>query len=91
VVEVAAQHRGIVTIEENAVLGGAGSAVGEVLAAQGIQVPMLHLGIPDRFIEHGSRDSCLAAAGLDLAGLTASVEQWWALQTQERVRSVRGV
>ena len=91
VLEVAGQHRAIVTIEENAVLGGAGSAVGEVLAAQGVQVPMLHLGIPDRFIEHGSRDSCLAAAGLDLAGLTASVEQWWALQTQERVRSVRSV
>jgi 1-deoxy-D-xylulose-5-phosphate synthase len=91
VLKVAGQHRGIVTIEENAVLGGAGSAVGEVLAAQGVQVPMLQLGIPDRFIEHGSRDSCLAAAGLDLAGLTASVEQWWALQTQERVRSVRSV
>jgi 1-deoxy-D-xylulose-5-phosphate synthase len=91
VLEVAAQHRAIVTIEENAVLGGAGAAVSEVLSAQGVQVPMLHLGIPDRFIEHGSRDSCLAAAGLDLAGLTASVEQWWALQTQERVRSVRSV
>ena len=91
VLEVAAQHRAVVTIEENAALGGAGSAVSEVLAAQGVQVPMLHLGIPDRFIEHGSRESCLAAAGLDLAGLTASVEQWWALQTQERVRSIRSV
>jgi 1-deoxy-D-xylulose-5-phosphate synthase len=91
VLEMASRHRAIVTIEENAVMGGAGSAVGEVLAAQGAQVPLLHLGIPDRFIEHGSRDSCLKAAGLDLAGLTASVEQWWALQTQERVRSVRSV
>jgi 1-deoxy-D-xylulose-5-phosphate synthase len=91
VLEVASRHRAIVTIEENAVMGGAGSAVGEVLAAEGAQVPLLHLGIPDRFIEHGSRDSCLKAAGLDLAGLTASVEQWWALQTQERVRSVRSV
>ncbi len=43
----------IVTIEENAIMGGAGSGVGEVLAANGLQVPMLHLGIPDRFIEHG--------------------------------------
>jgi 1-deoxy-D-xylulose-5-phosphate synthase len=91
VLEVASRHRAIVTIEENAVMGGAGSAVGEVLAAECAQVPLLHLGIPDRFIEHGSRDSCLKAAGLDLAGLTASVEQWWALQTQERVRSVRSV
>jgi 1-deoxy-D-xylulose-5-phosphate synthase len=91
VVDIAARHRAIVTIEENAIMGGAGSAVGEVLAAHGTQVPLLHLGIPDRFIEHGSRDTCLAAAGLDLAGLTASVERWWALQTQERVRSVRSV
>ncbi len=91
VIGIVARHRAIVTIEENAVMGGAGSGVGEVLAANGLQVPLLHLGIPDRFIEHGSRDTCLAAAGLDLAGLSASVEEWWALQTQERIRSVRGV
>ena len=93
VAAIAARHRAIVTIEENAVMGGAGSAVNEVLAASGIALPMLNLGIPDRFIEHGSRDSCLAAAGLDLAGLTASVEHWWApqaqeRQAQERIRSV---
>src|SRR5450631_2732230 len=90
VVTLAARHRAIVTIEENAIMGGAGSAVSEVLAAAGVQLPLFHIGIPDRFIEHGSRDTCLAAAGLDLAGLTASVEQWWALQTQERIRSVSG-
>src|SRR5271166_4558730 len=56
VIGVAARHRAIVTIEENAIMGGAGSAVGEVLAAAGVQIPMLQLGIPDRFIEHGSRD-----------------------------------
>ena len=91
IVGIAARHRAIVTIEENAIIGGAGSGVGEVLAAGGLQLPMLHLGIPDRFIEHGTRDTCLKAAGLDLAGLTASVEKWWALQTPERVRSVRSV
>jgi 1-deoxy-D-xylulose-5-phosphate synthase len=91
VIEIAGRHRAIVTIEENAVMGGAGSAVGEVLAEQGAVVKLLQLGIPDRFIEHGSRETCLAAAGLDYAGLSASVEQWWALQTPERVRSVRGV
>ena len=91
VIEIAGRHRAIVTIEENAVMGGAGSAVGEVLAAHGALLPLLHLGIPDRFIEHGSRDSCLKAAGLDLAGLSASVEEWWALQRTERVRSVRSV
>jgi 1-deoxy-D-xylulose-5-phosphate synthase len=87
---VAARHQAIITIEENAIIGGAGSGVGEVLAANDIQLPLFHIGIPDRFIEHGSRDTCLAAAGLDLAGLTASVEHWWALQASDRVRSVRG-
>jgi 1-deoxy-D-xylulose-5-phosphate synthase len=79
----------MVTIEENAILGGAGSGVSEILAANGVLLPVLHVGIPDRAIEHGSRESCLAAAGLDLAGLTESVESWWALQIQERLRSVR--
>jgi 1-deoxy-D-xylulose-5-phosphate synthase len=91
VTALAARHRAIVTIEENATIGGAGAAVCELLAAEGLQLPLLQLGIPDRFIEHGSRESCLAAAGLDLAGLSASVERWWALQNEERVRSVAGV
>jgi 1-deoxy-D-xylulose-5-phosphate synthase len=90
VVAVAARHRALVTIEENATQGGAGSAVGELLSAEGLQLPLLQLGIPDRFIEHGSRDSGLAAAGLDSAGLAASVERWWALQAPERKRSVGG-
>jgi len=89
---VADRHQALVTVEENAVMGGAGSAVAEALAAAGILVPTLHLGIPDRFIEHGSRDTCLAAAGLDLAGLTASIERWWSAQDQGRmIRSVSGV
>ena len=87
VITLAARHRAFVTVEENATQGGAGSAVGELLASEGLQLPLLHIGIPDRFIEHGSRDTCLAAAGLDAAGLTASIERWWAPQTQERLRS----
>ena len=90
VIALAAQHRAIVTIEENVVAGGAGSAVGELLASEGLQVALLQVGIPDRFIEHGSRESCLAAAGLDAAGLSARVERWWALQNQERLRSASG-
>ena len=90
VISVAARHRAVVTIEENATLGGAGSAVAELLASEGLQVPLLQIGIPDRFIEHGSRETCLAAAGLDLAGLTASVERWWAMQGQDRIRSAGG-
>src|SRR5438874_508207 len=69
VVALAARHRALVTIEENATHGGAGSTVLEVLAAEALQLPVLQLGIPDRFIEHGSRESCLRAAGLDAAGL----------------------
>ena len=88
IVSIAARHRALITIEENAVSGGAGSAVSEVLATAGLPLPTLHVGIPDRFIEHGTRDTCLARAGLDLAGLSASVEQWWALQRQARIRSV---
>src|ERR1700719_3342524 len=90
VIELAARHRAIVTIEENAILGGAGSAIGELLASEGLQVPLLQLGIPDRFIEHGSREGCLAAAGLDAAGLSASIERWWAVQPQQRLRSAGG-
>jgi 1-deoxy-D-xylulose-5-phosphate synthase len=77
VIELAARHRAMVTIEENAIAGGAGNAVGEVLAFRGCSLPHLRLGIPDRFIEHGSRESCLAAAGLDAAGLSSSIERWW--------------
>ncbi len=91
IIEIAARHRAIVTIEENAIMGGAGSGIGEVLVANGALLPILHIGVPDRFVEHGTRDSCLAEAGLDLAGLSSSVETWWALQTPERIRSVRSV
>src|SRR3984893_11844262 len=90
IVALAARHRALVTIEENATHGGAGSAVGELLASEGVQIPLLQLGIPDRFIEHGSREGCLAAAGLDAAGLSASIERWWAVQARERLRSAGG-
>jgi 1-deoxy-D-xylulose-5-phosphate synthase len=86
VISLAERHRAIVTIEENAAIGGAGSAVAELLASEGLLIPHLQLGIPDRFIEHGSRDSCLVAAGLDAGGLTSSIERWWAMQTRERER-----
>jgi 1-deoxy-D-xylulose-5-phosphate synthase len=91
IVQLATRHRALVTLEENAVQGGAGSAVGELLAAEGLQLPLLQLGIPDRFIEHGSREGCLVAAGLDASALAASVERWWALQAPERLRSAGGV
>src|SRR4051812_38207380 len=71
VLRLAARHQALVTIEENAVAGGAGSAVLELLASCAISLPTLTLGIPDHFIEHGSRDDSLAQAGLDQASLFA--------------------
>ncbi len=66
-------HELLVTVEDNAVRGGAGSAVGEALAAEGIAVPLLHLGLPDRFVEHGGREELLAALGLDAEGIAEAV------------------
>ncbi|MFO1465613.1 MAG: 1-deoxy-D-xylulose-5-phosphate synthase [Steroidobacteraceae bacterium] len=74
---IALKCRAIVTLEENAIAGGAGSAVAECLAAAGFALPLLHVGIPDRFIAHGSREDCLADAGLDVASVRARVEAWW--------------
>ncbi|KPK59582.1 MAG: 1-deoxy-D-xylulose-5-phosphate synthase [Gammaproteobacteria bacterium SG8_31] len=73
---LASSHRAFVTLEDNAVAGGAGSGVNECLVRQGITLPVLNLGIPDRFIEHGSRDQCLAAAGLDPASVEAAIRAW---------------
>jgi 1-deoxy-D-xylulose-5-phosphate synthase len=77
IVRIATTHRALVTVEENVVAGGAGSAIHECLAAHGRSLPALNLGIPDRFIEHGSREDCLAAAGLDAASLEAAITRWW--------------
>lgn len=77
IARVAANHRALVTVEENVVAGGAGSAIAECLAAHGHIPPMLNLGIPDRFMEHGTREDCLAAAGLDLASLETAITRWW--------------
>ncbi|HEX7011984.1 MAG TPA: 1-deoxy-D-xylulose-5-phosphate synthase [Steroidobacteraceae bacterium] len=76
-IRMATTHRAFVTVEENVVAGGAGSAIGECLAAQGQVLPTLNLGIPDRFIEHGSREDCLASAGLDVASVERTISRWW--------------
>jgi 1-deoxy-D-xylulose-5-phosphate synthase len=77
IVRMASRHEYLVTVEENVVGGGAGDAVLEVLTAQGYLRPVLQLGLPDRFIEHGSRADNLAAAGLDPASLAAAIDRWW--------------
>jgi 1-deoxy-D-xylulose-5-phosphate synthase len=75
ITQMAQTHKLIVTVEENAVSGGAGSAISELLAATGMAVDILHIGIPDRYIEHGSRDDCLAMAGLDANGIFDQVSR----------------
>jgi len=71
--ELARDHGAFVTLEDHAAAGGAGSAVAEWMAAHGAGLPLLVLGLPDRFLEHGSREELLAEAGLDLAGVRRSV------------------
>jgi 1-deoxy-D-xylulose-5-phosphate synthase len=73
---IAGKHQRIVTLEENVVAGGAGSAVAECLSKQGHHNSLLHIGIPDRPILHGTRDDCLAEAGLDLASLQRQIDIW---------------
>ncbi len=73
--KVASEHESLVTLEDAAVMGGAGSAVAEALHAAGVQKPLLHLGLPDKFIEHGDPVKLMALQGLDAAGILASIEQ----------------
>ena len=73
--QVAATHEALVTVEEGAIMGGAGSAVAEALAAAGIVRPLLQLGLPDRFIEHGDPARLLALEGLDAGGIERAVRR----------------
>ncbi len=73
ILELAQDHDALVTIEEGAIMGGAGSAVAEALAANGVVCPLLHLGLPDRFIDHGEQSALLASVGLDAAGIERSI------------------
>ncbi len=74
VAEAARTHQLLVTVEEHQVLGGAGAAVAEVAAELGFSVRFLHLGIPDRFIDHGDPALLLAALGLDRKGILQAIE-----------------
>ena len=89
IARVAARNAHIITLEENVIAGGAGSAVGEVLAALGAGGALLHIGIPDRPIPHGTRDDCLADAGLDLEALRAQIGAWWRPMRPQMVDAVR--
>ena len=73
--QLASQHSLLVTLEENTIQGGAGAAVSEYLASIGIVVPVLHLGLPDKFVDHGNHQQQLAATGLDTASVQHAIEQ----------------
>jgi len=86
--EIAHSHKLVVTVEENAVMGGAGSGVNELLASTGGSFNILNIGIPDQYIEHGSRQDCLAMAGLDAHGILEQVNK--RLELMGTSRSVSG-
>lgn len=98
VLAMARSHELIVTLEENAVAGGAGSAVVECLAAHGVHVDTLHLGLPDRYIEHGTRDEALADVGLDPTSILEAITEKLAqngpvpghFESVSRARTLRG-
>ncbi|MES9992919.1 MAG: 1-deoxy-D-xylulose-5-phosphate synthase [Candidatus Thiodiazotropha sp.] len=73
--QLAASHQLLVTLEENVVMGGAGSAVNEYLAACGQQLRVLNLGLPDRYLDHASHQQQLSEAGLDFDGILAAIER----------------
>ncbi|MFZ5635158.1 MAG: 1-deoxy-D-xylulose-5-phosphate synthase [Pseudomonadota bacterium] len=77
ILELAKTHEGFVTLEDNVVAGGAGSGVAELLADAGIAMPILHLGLPDEFQHHASREQLLSEAGLDADGIRAAVIARW--------------
>ena len=76
VLELAASHDQFVTIEDNAIMGGAGSAVNELLMHAKQCKPVLNLGLPDRFVEQGTQEEIYAQLGLDAVGIQASIEAW---------------
>ncbi len=75
--QVAGSHTHLVTVEEGSIMGGAGSAVAEALNAAGLALPLLQLGLPDLFIDHGGPVKLLAMQGLDAPGIEAAIRQRW--------------
>ena len=73
ILELARSHEALVTLEDNAIAGGAGSGIAELLASHGISIPILHLGLADSYLEHASREELLAESGLDAAGIESAI------------------
>ncbi|EKE16064.1 MAG: 1-deoxy-D-xylulose-5-phosphate synthase, partial [uncultured bacterium] len=71
--KLAETHKNFVTIEDNTIVGGAGSAVNEFVLNNGLDVKVKNLGLPDKFLQHGTREEILAEAGLDEEGILKSI------------------
>ncbi|PLK96709.1 1-deoxy-D-xylulose-5-phosphate synthase, partial [Klebsiella pneumoniae] len=78
ILQLAGAHDALVTLEENAIMGGAGSGVNEVLMAHRRAVPVLNIGLPDYFIPQGTQEEIRADLGLDAAGIEAKIRDWLA-------------
>ncbi len=83
VLRMAREHDALVTIEENVIAGGAGSAVAEALASAGVSTAILHLGLPDQFIDHGDPAFLLSQVGLDAAGIASAVRKRFGVRVAE--------
>ena len=84
ILQLAAEHELLVTVEESAVMGGAGSAVNEVLAQHGVAVPVLNLGLPDYFVEQGKPAEMITECGLDAEGIERSINGRLALMARNK-------
>ena len=89
VLELARTHAALVTVEDNAIAGGAGSAVAELLAAKNVQTPLLLLGLPDAFLEHASREQLLGEAGIDAPGIRDAILKRWPQFAVKPVAEIR--
>jgi 1-deoxy-D-xylulose-5-phosphate synthase len=74
--QMAKQHKLLVTVEENVIMGGAGSAVNEYLQIIALSTPVLNLGLPDRFLEHGDTTTLLAQCGLSVKGIVHAITEY---------------
>jgi 1-deoxy-D-xylulose-5-phosphate synthase len=88
IVLAAARHANLVTVEENAVAGGAGSGINELLAAEGLKASVLNIGLDDNYIQHGTREECLHLAGLDSEGILAKIIRRFGAGKQRSVPEV---
>lgn len=84
ILDLTANHDFFVTIEENAAIGGAGSAINEFLQRERCSIPVLNLGLPDHFVEQGSREECLAECGLNIQGISDSIEGYISRKTAKQ-------